>query len=97
MSDLPVLYEARRAIATFTLNRPDVLNAQHDALIGEPLRKRCHPAVLAMRSMPKPVICGFKGPAPSAGTSIALAGRTGGLAEVAAAFLQRRAPVFRER
>lgn len=114
-----VLYESTQAIATITLNRPDVLNALDDALIralrdaveraagddavravlltgagrgfssgadlasvppspsldlGELLRKRYHPVILAMRSMPKPVVCAVNGPAAGAGMSIALAG-----------------------
>lgn len=114
-----VLYESTQAIATITLNRPDVLNALDDALIralrdaveraagddavravlltgagrgfssgadlasvppspsldlGQLLRERYHPVILAMRSMPKPVVCAVNGPAAGAGMSIALAG-----------------------
>lgn len=114
-----VLYESTHAIATITLNRPDVLNALDDALIralrdaveraagddavravlltgagrgfssgadlasvppspsldlGQLLRERYHPVILAMRSMPKPVVCAVNGPAAGAGMSIALAG-----------------------
>lgn len=119
MTAPPVLYESAQAIATITLNRPDVLNALDDALIralrdaveraagddtvravlltgagrgfssgadlasvppspsldlGQLLRERYHPVILAMRSMPKPVVCAVNGPAAGAGMSIALAG-----------------------
>ena len=119
MTTPPVLYESAQAIATITLNRPDVLNALDDALIralrdaveraagddavrallltgagrgfssgadlasvppspsldlGQLLRERYHPVILAMRSMPKPVVCAVNGPAAGAGMSIALAG-----------------------
>lgn len=119
MTAPPVLYESAQAIATITLNRPDVLNALDDALIralrdaveraagddtvravlltgagrgfssgadlasvppspsldlGQLLRERYHPVILAMRSMPKPVVCAINGPAAGAGMSIALAG-----------------------
>lgn len=119
MTAPPVLYESTQAIATITLNRPDVLNALDDALIralrdaveraagddavravlltgagrgfssgadlasvppspsldlGQLLRERYHPVILAMRSMPKPVVCAVNGPAAGAGMSIALAG-----------------------
>lgn len=118
MTAPPVTYESDEAIATITLNRPDVLNALDDALIGalrealgraaadeavrvllltgagrgfctgadlasvqphpsldlgELLRERYHPVILAMRSMPKAVICAVNGPAAGAGMSIALA------------------------
>lgn len=42
--------------------------------LGELLRERYHPVILAMRSMPKAVICAVNGPAAGAGMSIALAG-----------------------
>jgi len=119
MTAPPVLYESAQAIATITLNRPDVLNALDDALIralrdaveraagddtvravlltgagrgfssgadlasvppspsldlGQLLRERYHPVILAMRSMPKPIVCAVNGPAAGAGMSIALAG-----------------------
>lgn len=119
MTTPPVLYESAQAIATITLNRPDVLNALDDALIralrdaveraagddavravlltgagrgfssgadlasvppspsldlGQLLRERYHPVILAMRSMPKPIVCAVNGPAAGAGMSIALAG-----------------------
>ena len=119
MTAPPVLYESAQAIATITLNRPDVLNALDDSLIralrdaieraagddavravlltgagrgfssgadlasvppspsldlGQLLRERYHPVILAMRSMPKPVVCAVNGPAAGAGMSIALAG-----------------------
>lgn len=119
MTAPPVMYESGEGIATITLNRPEVLNALNDALIGalrealeraaaeeavravlvtgagrgfssgadlasvppspsldlgELLRKRYHPVILAMRSMPKPVVCAVNGPAAGAGMSIALAG-----------------------
>ncbi len=98
----PVLYERDEAVATITLNRPEVLNALDDAIaralleaveraaadetvravvvtgagrgfssgadlasvkpevaldLGRLLRERYHPLILAMRRMPKPVIC----------------------------------------
>jgi len=119
MTSPAVLYDAADAIATITLNRPDVLNALDDALIvalriavdraagdpairavvvtgagrgfssgadlasvapsptldlGQLLRDRYHPVILAMREMPKPVICAVNGAAAGAGMSIALAG-----------------------
>lgn len=119
MTAPPVLYESAQAIATITLNRPDVLNALDDTLIralrdaveraagddtvravlltgagrgfssgadlasvppspsldlGQLLRERYHPVILAMRSMPKPIVCAVNGPAAGAGMSIALAG-----------------------
>ncbi|MCD6681550.1 MAG: enoyl-CoA hydratase-related protein [Burkholderiaceae bacterium] len=115
----PVLYERDEAVATLTLNRPDVLNALDDAItralleavehaaadetvravvvtgagrgfssgadlasvkpevaldLGRLLRERYHPLILAMRRMPKPVICAVNGAAAGAGMSIALAG-----------------------
>ena len=119
MTAPPVLYESAQAIATITLNRPDVLNALDDALIralreaveraagddavravlitgagrgfssgadlasvppspsldlGQLLRERYHPVILAKRAMAKPVGCAVNGPAAGAGMSIALAG-----------------------
>lgn len=119
MTAPPVMYESGEGIATITLNRPEVLNALNDALIGalrealeraaaeeavravlvtgagrgfssgadlasvppspsldlgQLLRERYHPVILAMRSMPKPVVCAVNGPAAGAGMSIALAG-----------------------
>jgi 2-(1,2-epoxy-1,2-dihydrophenyl)acetyl-CoA isomerase len=115
----PVLYDRDGAVATITLNRPDVLNALDDAItrallaaieraadddtvravvvtgagrgfssgadlasvtpdavidLGRLLRERYHPLILAMRRMPKPVICAVNGAAAGAGMSIALAG-----------------------
>jgi len=115
----PVLYERDEAVATLTLNRPEVLNALDDAItralleaveraaadetvravvvtgagrgfssgadlasvkpavaldLGRLLRERYHPLILAMRRMPKPVICAVNGAAAGAGMSIALAG-----------------------
>ncbi len=115
----PVRYERDDAVATITLNRPDVLNALDDAItralleavesaaadetvravvvtgagrgfssgadlasvkpdvaidLGRLLRERYHPLILAMRRMPKPVICAVNGAAAGAGMSIALAG-----------------------
>jgi len=115
----PVRYERDEAVATLTLNRPEVLNALDDAIarglleaveraaadeavravvvtgagrgfssgadlasvkpevaldLGRLLRERYHPLILAMRRMPKPVICAVNGPAAGAGMSIALAG-----------------------
>lgn len=114
-----VLHETDGAVATITLNRPDVLNALDDALacalleaveragadpqvravvitgagrgfssgadlasvtpdvaidLGALLRQRYHPLILAIRSMPKPVVCAVNGAAAGAGMSIALAG-----------------------
>jgi len=115
----PVLYERDEAVATLTLNRPEVLNALDGAItralleaveraaadetvravvvtgagrgfssgadlasvkpevaldLGRLLRERYHPLILAMRRMPKPVICAVNGAAAGAGMSIALAG-----------------------
>ena len=42
--------------------------------LGRLLRERYHPVILAMRTMPKPVVCAVNGAAAGAGMSIALAG-----------------------
>lgn len=117
--EAPVRFETDGAVATITLNRPDVLNALDATLtrallgavrcagadesvravivtgagrgfssgadlasvspaladdLGRLLRENYHPLILALRGMPKPVICAVNGPAAGAGMSIALAG-----------------------
>ncbi len=117
--EAPVRYEVEGAVATITMNRPDVLNALDSAVaralleaveraaaddtvravivtgagrgfssgadlasvdstvahdLGRVLREHYHPLILALRRMPKPVICAVNGPAAGAGMSIALAG-----------------------
>ncbi|HLS57106.1 MAG TPA: enoyl-CoA hydratase-related protein [Zeimonas sp.] len=42
--------------------------------LGRLLRERYHPVIMAMRTMPKPVVCAVNGAAAGAGMSIALAG-----------------------
>lgn len=119
MTAEPILYHVNHAVATITLNRPEVLNALDDMLIralreaveraagddavrallitgagrgfsagadlasisphdkidlGRLLRERYHPLILAMREMPKPIVCAVNGAAAGAGMSIALAG-----------------------
>lgn len=135
--EAPVRYEMEGAVATITLNRPDVLNAldhsvaqalleaveraaadntvravivtgagrgfssgadlasvdpaiAHD--LGRVLREHYHPLILALRRMPKPVICAVNGPAAGAGMSIALAGDIV-LAARSACFLQAFAKI----
>lgn len=116
----PVIYRVDGAVATLTLNRPEVLNALDEALLialrtafaraaddeavraivltgagrgfsagadlgvanagnadidlGERLRTRYHPLILAMRALPKPILSAVNGVAAGAGMSIALAG-----------------------
>ena len=55
--------------------------------LGERLRTRYHPLILAMRNMPKPIISAVNGVAAGAGMSIALAGDVV-LAASSALFLQ---------
>ncbi len=55
--------------------------------VGERLRTRYHPLILAMRNMPKPIISAVNGVAAGAGMSIALAGDVV-LAGSSALFLQ---------
>ena len=113
-----LLYEVKEAIATITLNRPEVFNAFNDrqsyelqeALkqvgrdasvrvvvltgsgkafcagqdlkeaaavenrsLADSVRKRYNPLILAMRALPKPIICKLQGVAAGAGCSLALA------------------------